>query len=68
MQDKDIIEKWRSGLSKSKLAEIYKREYNQEIKIIRSNVRHRHDGRYISKYEALAKIEKTIYRYIKERR
>lgn len=65
MQDKDIIKLWRSGLTKSKLAEIYKREYNQEIKIIRSSVRHRHDGKYISNYEALAKIEKTIYRYLK---
>lgn len=65
MQDNEIIEKWKQGLSKNKLAEIYKRQYNQEIKIIRSNIRHRHDGRYISNYEALAKIEQVIYRYLK---
>ncbi|MCI8655042.1 MAG: hypothetical protein HFJ48_04115 [Clostridia bacterium] len=65
MQDNEIINLWRSGISKNKLAEIYKREYNQEIKIIRSSTRHRHDGKYISNYEALAKIEKTIYRYLK---
>ena len=48
MTDKEVIEKWKAGLSKNKLAEIYRREYNQQIKIIRSSVRHRHDGKYIS--------------------
>ncbi len=67
MTDKEIIEKWKAGLSKNKLAEIYRREYNQQIKIIRSTVKHRHDGRYISNYEALAKVESVIYRYLKER-
>lgn len=48
----------------------YKRvlKENQEIKIIRSSVRHRHDGRYISNYEALAYVERVIYRYLKERK
>ena len=67
MRDKEIIEKWKAGLSKNKLAEIYRREYNQQIKIIRSSVKHRHDGKYISNYEALAKVESVIYRYLKER-
>ncbi len=67
MTDKEIIEKWQQGLSKNKLAEIYRREYNQQIKIIRSTVRHRHDGTFISNYEALAKVERVIYRYLKER-
>ena len=35
MKDREIIEKWKEGLSKDKLALIYKREYNQQIKIIR---------------------------------
>lgn len=68
MQDKEIIQKWKQGLSKNQLATMYKRQYNQEIKIIRSTVRHRHDGRYISNYEALAYVERVIYEYIKERR
>lgn len=68
MQDKEIIQKWKQGLSKNQLATMYKRQYNQEIKIIRSTVRHRHDGRYISSYEALAYVEKVIYRYLKERK
>lgn len=66
MRDKEIIEKWKAGLSKNKLAEIYKREYNQQIKIIRATMKHRHDGKYISNYEALAKVESVIYRYLKE--
>lgn len=65
MTDKEIIEKWKAGLSKNKLAEIYRREYNQQIKIIRSTVRHRHDGTFISNYEALAKVERVIYRHLK---
>ena len=68
MQDKEILDKWKQGLSKNKLATMYKRQYNQEIKIIRSTVRHRHDGRYISNYEALAYVERVIYRYLKERK
>ena len=67
MQDKEIIEKWKSGLSKDKLALIYKREYNQQIRIIRSEVRNRHKGKFITNYEALAKIEKVIYKYLKRK-
>lgn len=67
MTDKEIIEKWQQGLSKNKLAEIYRREYNQQIRIIRATTRHRHDGKYIGNYEALAKVESVIYRYLKER-
>ena len=68
MRDKEIIEKWKAVLSKNKLAEIYRREYNQQIKIIRATMKHRHDGKYISNYEALAKVENVIYRYLIERR
>ena len=66
MTDKEIIDKWKAGLTKNKLSEIYKREYNQQIKIIRSSIKHRRDGRFISNYEALAKVENVIYRYLKE--
>ena len=67
MKENEIITKWKQGLSKNQLATMYKKQYNQEIKIIRSSVRHRHDGRYISNYEALAYVERVIYRYLKER-
>lgn len=65
MQNKEILDKWKQGLSKNQLAAMYKRQYNQEIKIIRAEVRHRHSGRYISNYEALAYVERVIYEYIK---
>ncbi len=65
MQEKEIINFWKAGLSKNQLATMYKRQYNQEIKVIRASVRHRHDGRYISNYEALAYIERVIYKYLK---
>ncbi len=68
MNNDRIINLWRSGLSKNKIAEIYKREYNNEIKLIRMSVRNRHEGKYISNYEALAKIEKTIYEYLRRNR
>jgi len=68
MKENEIITKWKRGLSKNQLATMYRRQYNQEIKIIRSSVRHRHDGRYISNYEALAYVERVIYRYLKERK
>lgn len=67
MQDKDIIEKWKAGLSKNQLAAMYKRQYNQEIRIIRAEVRNRHSGRYISNYEALAYVERVIYEYLKRK-
>lgn len=65
MTDKKIIDLWKKGLTKNKLSEIYKREYNQQIKIIRSSIKHRHDGSFISNYEALAKVERVIYKYLK---
>lgn len=68
MTDRDIIKLWRSGLTKNKLAEIYRRQYNQQIRIIRSSVRHRHDGRFITSYEALGHIERVIYKYLKSRK
>ncbi|HCF34002.1 MAG TPA: hypothetical protein DER15_01465 [Clostridiales bacterium] len=68
MKENEIITKWKRGLSKNQLATMYRRQYNQEIKIIRSSVRYRHDGRYISNYEALAYVERVIYRYLKERK
>lgn len=67
MTDKDIISKWKAGLSKEQLAKQYRREYNMQIRIIRAEVRHRHSGRFITNYESLAYVEKVIYKYLKER-
>ena len=67
MQDKDIIEKWKQGLTKNQLAKQYKREYNMQIRNIRAEVRNRHSGRFITNFESLAYIERVIYKYLKER-
>lgn len=67
MTDKEIIDKWKQGLSKEKLAKQYRQEYNMQIKNIRAEVRHRHSGRFITNYEALSKVEQVIYKYLKER-
>lgn len=67
MTDKEILEKWLSGLSKEQLAKTYKRQYNQQIRIIRSEVRNRHSGHFITQYEALRKVEQVIYKYLKRK-
>ena len=65
MTDKEIIIKWKQGLSKEILSKIYKREFNRELRILRANPKHRHDGKYISNYESLKKIEKVIYEFLR---
>lgn len=65
MTDEEIIQKWKQGLSKNNLAKIYKREYNMQIRNIRASVRHRHSGKFLTNYEALAHVEAVIYKYLK---
>ena len=57
LTDKEIIQKWKQGLSKNNLAKIYKREYNIQIRNIRASVRHRHSGKFLTNYDALAHVE-----------
>ncbi len=66
MTDEEIIKLWKKGLGKEQLAKQYKRQYDQEIKIIRAEVRNRHSGKFITNYEALKKIEEVICKYLKE--
>lgn len=66
MEDKEIITLWKQGLSKHKVAEIYKRRYNQHISLIRLEVKNRHAGRFISSFEALAKVERVILNNLKK--
>lgn len=68
MLEKEIIQLWINGLSKNKLADIYKSRYNKRIKIIRREVPNRHAGRFITKYEALNYIEVTILNYLKRQK
>lgn len=62
MSENEVLDLWKSGLSKNKVAEIYKRRYNQQIKLMRAEMVNRHEGRFISSYEALAVVEKIIYK------
>lgn len=64
MNENEVLQLWRSGLIKHKVAEIYKRRYNQQIKLIRAEVVNRHSGRFISSYEALAVVERIIYKEV----
>lgn len=64
MNEKEVLQLWQSGLSKHKVAEIYRRRYNQQIKLIRAEVVNRHAGRFISSYEALAVVERVIYKEV----
>lgn len=66
MQDQEIIKMWRSGIDKNKLAEIYKRRYNQQVKIIRLDIRNRH-VRFITYKEALNKVEQTILKEVNKK-
>ena len=67
MGENEILNLWRSGLSKTKVAEIYRRRYNQQIRIIRAEVVNRHSGRFISSYEALAVVERVIYKEVRKK-
>jgi len=60
MGEEEIIQLWLGGYDKFKVAEIYKRRYNQQLRIIRLEVRNRHAGKFITYYEALARVEKII--------
>ena len=60
MREEEIIQRWLGGYDKFKVAEIYKRRYNQQLRVIRLEVRNRHAGRFITYYEALARVEKII--------
>lgn len=66
MQEQEIISLWRSGIDKNKLAEIYKRRYNQQIKIIRLDIRNRH-VKFITYKEALSKIEKVLLKEVSKK-
>lgn len=67
MNEQEILNLWRAGLSKNKVAEIYRHRYNEAIKIIRLEMHNRHRGRFISSYEALSVVEKIIYEEVRKK-
>ena len=48
MTEQEILKLWRSGLSKYKLADIYRSRYNKQIKLKRLEIRNRNAGRFIT--------------------
>lgn len=64
MKDEQIIKLWKSGLNKYQVSKQYMREYNQRIKIVRYDRRHRYE-RFMTKYEALEHVENVILEYIR---
>lgn len=64
--EQEILKLWQSGLSITKVAEIYRRNHNMHIKLVRTEMHNRHAGRLISSYEALAIVERVIYKKVME--
>ena len=64
MRDDEIICLWKSGLNKQQVAKQYMRDYNQRIKMIRYDMRHRHE-RFMTRQEGLEYVEKVILRYLR---
>lgn len=67
MSEEEVLQLWESGISKHKISEIYKRRYNQRIRLIRLEVVNRHAGKLISSYEALNYVERIIYKEVMKR-
>lgn len=65
--EQEILQLWKSGLNKYKVAEIYRRRYNEHIKQERLSMHNRHAGRFISNYESLAIVERVIYKYVRSK-
>lgn len=68
MNQEELILLWKKGISKRSLAIRYQREYNQNMKVIRSCVRHRHDGKMVSYLDSLFFVEKTIYDHVMQQK
>ena len=64
MTEEEILSLWHSGITRLTLAKIYQRRYNQNIEIIRLDIKNRH-VRFISYKEALNKIEKILIKEVK---
>jgi len=67
MNDNDILILWKTGLNKNQVARRYMQSYNQRIKIIRLDIKHRRE-KFMTYYEALARVERIILKEIKNRR
>ncbi len=66
MNEEEILKIWKQGLNKNKVAKIYMRQFNQRIKIIRLDMKHRHE-KFMTYYEALARVENLIMKEIRKK-
>lgn len=64
MTDKEIIQMWHSGYTRLNLAKIYMQRYNDQVKIIRLDMKNRH-VRFITYKEALNRIERILIKEVR---
>ena len=64
--EQEILKLWQSGLSITKVAEIYRRNHNMHIKLVRTEMHNRHAGRLMTRHPALAIVERVIYKKVME--
>lgn len=64
--EEEILKLWKSGLTKYKVAEIYRRRHNMHLKLVRTEMHNRHAGKLMTNYESLAIVERVIYKYVME--
>lgn len=65
MTEEEILKMWYEGITRLKLAEIYRRRYNHNVQIIRLDMRNRY-VKFITYREALNRVEKIILQEIKK--
>lgn len=59
MSEEEILKMWYQGITRLKLAKIYRSRYNHNVQIIRLDMRNRH-VRFITYKEALNRVEEII--------
>ncbi len=64
MTDKEILDLWKEGYTRLTLAKIYMRRYNEQVKIIRLDMKNRH-VRFITYREALNRVEKILIKEVR---
>lgn len=66
--EEEILTMWKSGLSITKVAEIYRRDYNRHIDLVRMDMPIDTNGNKINNYQALSIVERVIYNYVMKER
>lgn len=66
MIEKEILDLWYQGYTRLNLAKIYMQRYNEQVKIIRLDMKNRH-VRFITYKEALNKVERILMKEVKKK-